>query len=141
MSPIKSQPFLLQKMFRLALMATVLLGAVGYFGWQARYLIIGPEVALTGGLETVQNERVITLSGEAKNVTALYLNGRAITTDQAGVFTESIVLQNGYSTVSIDAIDRYGRRVHIETPMVYSERTEVVKTQLVPSALADATGR
>ncbi len=128
-------------MFRLALIALTLLGAVGYFGWQARYLIAGPEVALTDGLEIVQNERVITLSGEAKNVTALYLNGRPITTDQAGVFTENIVLQNGYSTVSIDAIDRYGRRVHIETPMVYSEQTEVAKTPLVPTALADATGR
>lgn len=114
-------------MFRLVLIAVVLLGAAAYFGWQARYLIAGPEVALTGDLMTVQNERVITLSGEAKNVTALYLNGRAITTDQAGVFNESIVLQNGYSTVSIDAVDRYGRQVHIETPMVYSERTEVVK--------------
>lgn len=127
MSPIKSQPFLLQKMFRLVLIAGVLLSAIGYFGWQARYLIIGPEVALTGELQTVQNERVITLEGAAKNITALFLNGRAITTDQAGVFSESIVLENGYSTVSIDAIDRFGRRVHLEKPMVYSERMDMVK--------------
>lgn len=127
MSPIKSQSFVLQKMFRLVLIATVLLSAVGYFGWQARYLIIGPEVALVDELKTVQNDRVVTLTGEAKNVTALYLNGRAITTDQSGVFSESIVLENGYSTVSIDATDRYGRQVHLERPMIYSERVDVVK--------------
>lgn len=114
-------------MFRLILVAAVLFGALAYFGWQARYLIIGPEVALVDGLQTVQNERVVTIAGEAKNVTALYLNGRAITTDQSGVFSESIVLENGYSTVSIDAVDRYGRQVHLERPIVYSERTDLVK--------------
>lgn len=65
------------------------------------------------------------LSGVAENVTSLTLNGRPIMTDRAGNFTEGIVLENGYSVVSLDARDRFGREVHWETPVVYVEETAV----------------
>lgn len=101
--------------------------AVCYVSWQSRHLIIGPEVRVDSGLATVQNERVMVIEGQAKNVTELYLNGRPIAIDQAGAFVEGVVLENGYTVVSIDARDRFGRRVHWERPFVYVETANVVQ--------------
>lgn len=107
-------------------MLVVAVGLILYVGWQARYLIAGPKLSVSEGLSVVQNERVISIQGEAKNVTSLYLNGRPITIDPSGMFNEGVILENGYTIVSIDAKDRYGRSVHWEQPFVYTERTEMV---------------
>lgn len=118
MSPIKlhSSP---QKFLRNLLLVVLLIGGALYVSWQARFLIAGPKVAIEGEMSTAQNERVIMLKGAASNVTKLYLNGRPIAINQQGGFVEGVVLENGHTIVSIDAEDRYGRRVHWEKPFVY----------------------
>lgn len=75
--------------------------------------------------EVVQTGRVIVLSGVAENVTSLTLNGRPIVTDREGNFSEGIVLENGYSVVSLDARDRFGREVHWEAPVVFIDEATV----------------
>lgn len=119
MAPLKIQTFILPKILT-AVFVMVLFGcALTYIIFQARFLINGPQLALTDPLPTVQNERQITLTGTATNVTAIYLNGRPIVTDENGAFAEKVVLENGYSIVRIDAVDLYGRATYIETPFVY----------------------
>ncbi len=103
--------------------------AVWYVAFQARFLIMGPEILISEELETIQDGRVMKLTGRAENVTAVFLNGRPIAIDQAGTFAEGVVLENGYTIVSIDARDRYGRAVHWERPFVYTEPTEQASEQ------------
>lgn len=105
----------------------VILSGIGYGAWQGRHLIIGPELTIVAEPEVVQSGRVIMLSGVAENVTSLTLNGRPIVTDLDGNFAEGIVLENGYSVVSLDARDRFGRAVHWETPVVFVEETAVAE--------------
>lgn len=91
-----------------------------YVLFQARMFIAGPQIALREEYETLQNNRQITLAGTAQNITEITVNGRAIVTDEAGHFAESIVLENGYTIVRIAARDRYGRETYIEQPFVYT---------------------
>ena len=91
-----------------------------YVAFQARFLIGGPQITLTDVPAIVQSERKVTLSGTASNITAIYLNGRPIVTDESGVWSESIVLQDGYNRIRVDAQDRYGRTTFVEQPFVYS---------------------
>ena len=119
MTPIKTKRFILPQILRLAVTAAVILVGVWYVGYQARFLITGPQLSLVNEPSIVQGERVIRLQGQARNITAIYLNGRAIATDNEGKFDEGVVLENGYTIVSLDARDRYGRKVHIERPFVY----------------------
>jgi len=107
----------------------VISSGLAYAGWQSRHLLIGPELTIDSEPEVVQTGRVIMLSGVAENVTSLTLNGRPIVTDRNGNFTEGIVLENGYSVVSIDAHDRFGRTVHWETPVVYVEEPAVAQAK------------
>ena len=119
MSPISLSTFPVPRILSNLLIILLIVSSVLYALFQARLLIQGPTLELTDIPDSVVNERQITLKGTANNITELYLNGRAIVTDEEGVFTESVVLENGYSVVRIDALDRYGRRTHVEAPFVY----------------------
>ncbi len=124
MRPIKTQTFILPTLLRYALILTLVAGGTWYAFWQGRHLIAGPGVAIMEAPGMVENSRLVFISGVAENATALYLNGRAIVTDQNGTFTEGVILENGYSVISIDVKDRYGRQAHWEKPVVFVEEKE-----------------
>lgn len=121
MSPIKIRHFIIPRILKIVAIAVICIALVYYVLFQARFLIGGPQVALTDTPETVQTERQIVITGTASNITAIYLNGRPIVTNEQGFFSEKVVLENGYSIVRIDAADRYGRTTSIEKPFIYQE--------------------
>lgn len=102
--------------------AGIILGlvAVSILIYQARYLIIGPEVVLTTELTGPQNERQVTMAGNARNISRLWLNDRQIFTDPDGDFAELVVLENGQSVLTLRAMDRYGRTTTVERSVVYA---------------------
>lgn len=125
MTPIRSKPMLMPRLMRfLAILSLVLVGG-WYIAFQARYLIAGPELSIIPEPSVVQHARVVELKGTARNVTALFLNGRPIVTDEQGNFTEPVVLENGYTIMSLEARDRYGRTTRLQRPFVYVAEDEV----------------
>ncbi len=106
-----------------SLVALVCVGLLLYVLFQARLLIGGPQVALSSELPTIQTERKITLTGNASNITTITLNGRPIQTDQAGYFEEPVILENGYTIISIRAEDRYGRETTLTREFVFTPRS------------------
>lgn len=51
---------------------------------------------------------VLKITGNAKNATHLTLNGREISIDQKGNWSETIALLLGYNVISIKAQDKFG---------------------------------
>lgn len=96
-----------------------LVSVAAYVVFQARFLIIGPQVRLVQESEAVVNERQITLAGSAFNISRLWLNDRPIYTDAQGNFKEALVLENGYTVATVRAQDRYGRETAIKRTYVY----------------------
>lgn len=137
MKPIKTPTFILPRLLRLGTLILAITCGLGYGAWQARFLIVGPEITIATPPAQVQKDRTVTLTGVAANATALYLNGRPIVTDQSGVFTEAVVLENGHTIVGLDAHDRYGRVTHWEQSLVYVEENAVAERDQVE---ADRTG-
>jgi len=88
--------------------------------FQARFLITGPQITLTDEPDTRQNERVVTLTGKALNITHLWLNGRQIYTDVNGYFEEALVLENSYTITTLQAKDRYGRETRVVRSFAYT---------------------
>ena len=127
MKPLQTHSPLLPRLLRGLVVVVLIAGALYYVLFQARFLIGGPQIELSAAPATVQSERQVTLTGTASNITAIYLNGRPIVTDESGTFNESVVLQNGYNRIRIDAEDRYGRTTFVEQPFVYSP-PEVLET-------------
>jgi len=91
-----------------------------YVAFQARFLIIGPQLQLTNESAQLVNYRQITLAGSASNISRLWLNDRPIFTDAQGNFSEALVLENGYTQTTIRAEDRYGRETTITRSYVYT---------------------
>jgi hypothetical protein len=85
-----------------------------YILFQARFLIAGPEISLLESLPNPQVSRVVYLEGTARNIVRMTLNGRQIYTDSGGYFKEEVILENGYTIVTLQAEDRYGRK-HTQT--------------------------
>lgn len=56
----------------------------------------------------VVKEGILQITGNAKNALNLTLNGREISIDQAGEFSETVALLSGYNIVSIKAADKFG---------------------------------
>lgn len=98
----------------------ILLLVLAYVVFQARYLIIGPQIVLVEESGVTQNQRQIFLTGHAYNISHLWLNGRSIFTNAQGDFKEALILENGYTVVTLRAEDRYGREAKITRSFVYT---------------------
>lgn len=96
-----------------------------YLIYQARFLIMGPIITLSSEFDPVYNERIIAVSGSVKNSTSLTLNGRVVYTDEHGQFSVPLVLENGYTIMSLRAEDRYGRETAIERSFVYRPASSI----------------
>ncbi len=94
-----------------------------YLVFQARFLLLGPQLTLEPTHIGRVNQPVVTLRGEARNITRLWLNGRPIFTDRNGRFEEALVLENGYTIATLTAEDRYGRRTALFREFVYVPAT------------------
>jgi len=97
-----------------------LLLVLAYVTFQARFLIIGPQIVLTEEPSVLHNERQVFLVGHAYNISRLWLNDRPIYTDEQGNFKEALVLENGYTIATLRAEDRYGRATILTRSYVYT---------------------
>ncbi len=89
----------------------LVLASVGYGLYQARMLIQGPLLTVYAPREGVtETAQLMEVRGKVENVTRVRVNGRTITTDPEGVFSEFLVTPDGYGVVLVEAEDRFGYR-------------------------------
>lgn len=120
MSPVRLRSVSLSEMLRMALLILCVLFFIGYGLFQARNLIQGPSITLLESLPRVSADRAVVLHGTARNTTALYVNGQEILTDEKGAFSHTLVLENGYTIVTLTGHDRYGRVTTVTRGLVYA---------------------
>ena len=114
-----AEPIPFRKVVKFVLLSIGLLFFIVYVVFQARYLIIGPQIVITEEPIQRQNERQVHLGGNTSNITHLWLNDRPIYTDAKGNFKEALILENGYTVVTLRAEDRYGRETIVTREFVY----------------------
>src|SRR5688572_8261748 len=95
---------------------------VPYVLFQARFLILGPQVEIISpkDAEIVTNE-VLNIKGVAKNVSWIALNGRQIFTDEEGVWEETLLLSPGVSIMTVAVRDRFGREREESVRVIYNQ--------------------
>jgi hypothetical protein len=93
---------------------------IGYGFLKAKLFIEGPQVLVSTPLDgIVVNNPLITVSGTAKNIAHLSLDGGKIFTDEIGTFHESRLLSYGYNTVTVSALDKFGRSTEKTLRIMY----------------------
>jgi hypothetical protein len=81
-----------------------------YVLFQARFLILGPQVTILFPKEGQEvMEPLLTINGEARNISRISLNGRQIFTDESGFWSEKLLLSPGTSIMTVKVVDRFGR--------------------------------
>lgn len=103
---------------------TIIAAAVVYGVFQARELFTGVSLALSGISDGVSyTEEILNISGTAPRATLLSINGREIFINKKGAFDEKILLPDGYSIITIAALDKFGNQKE-KVYHVYHESTE-----------------
>ncbi len=125
MSPLTQHTFTFRAFLIYFIVCVSIFLFIVYVLFQARLLIAGPQIALSPQ-NIVQNERLISLEGQAKNIVRMTLNGRQIFTDTYGNFKEALVLENGYTIATLQAEDRYGRVTNHTETFVLTEEARTI---------------
>ena len=92
----------------------------GYAYFRSENLLLGPKIVVTSPSNGATMETdLVTISGEAKRIATLQLNGRQIFTDKEGRFSESLLLSYGYNIIELAARDKFGRSTSQTIELVF----------------------
>ncbi len=104
------------------MMLFIVIGIFSYM--KMSFLIKG--VSIQASIEHNDNTTIAKVVGNAKHATYLSLNGREIFIDKDGSFSEPIALIPGFSVVTIDAVDKFGKSKEKKFQIVYKEGAPLV---------------
>jgi hypothetical protein len=100
--------------------------------FQARNLIKGPELLIISpqtGASTA--EQVAHITGSAKHISFISLNGRQIFVDPQGNFNEELLLLPGYNLWTISAQDSFNRTISKKIEIMYTGTTTKPDTHTI----------
>lgn len=90
----------------------VIIFICGYSYFRLDNLLRGPKLTVeTPGNGADISEPLVTISGHAKRISKITLNGYPIFTNETGYFKESLLLSPGYNILVLAAEDRFKREV------------------------------
>ncbi len=94
---------------------------VGYILFQARFLILGPQVWIEAPRDgEVLASPVVTISGRATNAAWISLNDSQIFTDEEGHWSEKLIAPHGTSIMTVRVRDRFGREEEQSITIIFN---------------------
>lgn len=91
----------------------ILVAGFALYGlYKAEVFREGPEIAVNEPRDgqTVKNS-FVEISGTAKNISSISIDGRPIFTDEKGFFRENLLLAKGYNIIEVQAADKFGKKI------------------------------
>jgi len=108
------------------IMSCVLLFAIiGIFSYE-KMSFIWHGVKIEATLEKKANSPLATVKGKAEKATHLTLNGREIFIDKEGNFSESIAMLPGFSVVTLNAKDKFGKTAEKKFEIVIEKDAKAI---------------
>ena len=94
------------------LLITFLLLLTSYSIFQARSIILGPQVWIENPKNgEVVEDPLVVMEGRSRNIAWISLNDRQIFTDEKGWWSEKLIVSTGTSIMTVKARDRFGRKI------------------------------
>jgi hypothetical protein len=104
---------------------------IGYSIFQTKAITKGVNLTLSGIKDGQSfDSNVLTLVGQALHAKHISINDREILVDQENNFTEEIVLSPGYNIITIEAEDKFDKKVKNTYHVYYKEEANVAMTTL-----------
>jgi len=95
------------------------------FGYE-KMCFVWKGVKIEAVIEQKNDSSLTMISGNASKAIYLALNGREIFIDKNGNFSESIVFLPGFSVVTLDARDKFGKTAKKKFEVVYEESAKAI---------------
>jgi hypothetical protein len=109
-----------RKFLKITLISLVLLCILGYTGYEIQKVIFGPRITINYPKNgSSVSDSLIEVSGVAKNINDISMDDRKIFIDEAGNFSEKLLLSYGYNTITIKASDKFGRSAEKIVEVIY----------------------
>lgn len=116
-----------------ALLVTVALGIVGYFGYELKRMVAPPEIVLASPQDgLVTKERSVSVSGVTEPEVTIRVNGKAINPDLQGKFSDTLELQDGLNLITIKSAKKHSKEVTL-TRRVIVTPSERPAAMVLPS--------
>jgi len=126
-----------KSLIKLTITLIVIFSIVGYAYYKSKDFITGPIITdLSPPSGSTVTDALLTISGTAKNVSSITLDGRPIFTNEKHIFSEKLLLYPGYNIITIHADDQFGRETTKTLEVVYRPPTA---TTNVPGLPVEAT--
>jgi Glucodextranase, domain B len=109
-----------KKILQIAGLSIFFLLIIFYGFFVSKDLIFGvriKNVNIMDGSSVTDN--IMKINGTAKNAIKLILDGREISVDQAGNFSETIALLPGYNIINLKAQDKFGNADEKNYKLIY----------------------
>ncbi len=128
------------RLFKVIVLWVTLLAIFLYGFYEFRGYLYGPTLTIT----TPENgekieDGAVTVSGTARGINEITLNGRPIFIDEKGFFSETIALMEGYNKITVEVADRFENH-QIEVREVMSTYEIVPEEPSTASSTPEKTG-
>jgi len=100
-----------------------LFAVIAIFSYE-KMCFIFKGVEIEAIIEKTNDSSLVEVSGKASKATYITLNGREIFVDKEGNFSESIAILPGFSVVTLNAKDKFGKTAEKKFEMVYDGDAE-----------------
>jgi len=98
------------RLIRLGAFIVIAGAIVAYAIWRSLNYARGPEIDVFAPSDGASiSSTTVEITGRALRVSAITLNGNALTIDEAGHFDQTVIVFPGPNTLSFDAHDQFGR--------------------------------
>jgi hypothetical protein len=111
----------IHRLLKIGLFTLVILIVLGYGLFATHDFIIGPTISLSepqNGSTFTQPD--VWIKGQVLRIQDITLNGRSITIDDKGNFSEAVLLAPGYNIFQLVAKDKFGRNRDVRLELIYA---------------------
>jgi hypothetical protein len=107
-------------LLKIGIMTILVLVVLGYSGFQARKIIEGPYLKITSPIvQGIINDPFVRVTGIAKNIKEIKMNGATIYVDEQGNFNEKFLLTSGYNIIELEAKDKFNKETKKVIELMY----------------------
>jgi len=108
--------------FKTLIIAVFVIIILGYSVFQAQKIIKGPQIAVSSPINgSLVAASSVSITGVAKNISDISLDGRPIFIDESGNFSEKLLLYPGYNVIKLKAQDKFGAVTEKNIELVYRQ--------------------
>lgn len=109
--------------FKIFLISIFLFLILGYAFYQSKNLLTGPVIDVIEPQNgQAINHQLINVTGATKNIKKITMDDRQIDINESGVFSERLLLSEGYNIIKISAWDKFEKKTEKTIEVVYEEK-------------------